>query len=102
MVFTKDGPISIKKERFLHEFVPIEADCGCYACTTFTRAYISNLFRTSEILGLQLASLHNLAFYLQLTRDARSAILQGCFAQWKDAFVHRYQAGTHNDALHTN
>lgn len=100
MVFTKDGPLSIKKERFLHEFCPIEADCGCYACTTFTRAYISNLFRTSEILGLQLASLHNLAFYLQLTRDARNAILQDCFGEWKDAFVRRYHAGTGKDATH--
>ncbi len=93
MVFTKDGPLTIKKERFLREFVPIEADCGCYACRTFTRAYVSNLFRTSEILGLQLASLHNLAFYLQLTRDARNAILQDCYASWKEAFVRRYTAG---------
>ncbi len=100
MVFTKDGPFSIKKERYLHEFIPIEADCSCYACATFTRAYVSNLFRTSEILGLQLASLHNLAFYLQLTRDARNAILQDCFGEWKEAFVRRYHTGTTHDGSH--
>ncbi len=90
MVFTSDGPLMIKKERYLHEFVPIDDSCGCYACRHFTRAYVSNLFRTREILGLQLASLHNLAFYLQLTRDARNAIFHDTFPAWKDAFVRRY------------
>jgi len=93
MVFSKDGPLTIKKERYLHEFIPIDEDCDCYSCSTFTRSYIANLFRTREILGLQLASIHNLAFYLRLTRDARNAILHNCFGEWKDAFVRRYQAG---------
>jgi queuine tRNA-ribosyltransferase len=94
MVFTSDGPLTIKKERFLHEFIPIEEGCSCYACSTFTRAYVSNLFRTREILGLQLASLHNLAFYLRLTRDARNAIFLDRFSEWKDAFVSRYLSGS--------
>lgn len=94
MVFTFDGPLSIKKERHLHEFVPIDDSCECYACQHFTRAYVSNLFRTREILGLQLASLHNLAFYLQLTRDARNAILKDTFPEWKDDFIRRYLAGS--------
>ncbi|MDX9758446.1 MAG: tRNA guanosine(34) transglycosylase Tgt [Bacteroidota bacterium] len=93
MVFTADGPIMIKKERHLHEFFPIDGACDCYGCQNFTRAYISNLFRTREILGLQLASLHNLAFYLRLTRDARNAIFQDRFTEWKAAFVRRYEAG---------
>jgi len=93
MVFTSDGPLMIKKERFLHEYRPIEDGCDCYACAHFTRAYISNLFRTREILGLQLASIHNLAFYLRLTRDARNAIFQDRFSSWKDAFVRRYHEG---------
>ena len=101
MVFTADGPLAIKKERHLHEFVPIDDACECYACRNFTRAYISNLFRTREILGLQLASLHNLAFYLQLTRDARNAIFQDNFPAWKDAFIRRYQAGGSEDS-HSN
>jgi queuine tRNA-ribosyltransferase len=101
MLFTRDGPLNIRKQRHLTEFAPVDPDCDCYACRTYTRAYICNLFRTSEILGLQLASLHNLAFYLQLTRDARNAILQDCFGEWKAAFVRRYLAGTsNNDHLH--
>ncbi|MDT8322999.1 MAG: tRNA guanosine(34) transglycosylase Tgt [Bacteroidota bacterium] len=92
MVFTPDGPVMIKKERYLHEFFPIDAECDCYTCSNFTRAYVSNLFRTREILGLQLASLHNLTFYLRLTRDARNAIFQDRFSAWKDAFVARYHA----------
>lgn len=92
MVFTADGPLMIKKERFLHEYRPIDDECDCYACSNFTRAYISNLFRTREILGLQLASIHNLAFYLRLTRDARNAIFQDTFSAWKDDFVARYHA----------
>ncbi|MBE0642625.1 MAG: tRNA guanosine(34) transglycosylase Tgt [Bacteroidetes bacterium] len=99
MVFTPDGPLTIKKERYLHEFIPIDDACGCYACQHFTRAYVSNLFRTREILGLQLASLHNLAFYLRLTRDARNAIFQDTFPSWKDAFVRRYLGkGTHESS----
>jgi len=100
MVFTLDGPLTIKKEQYLHEFVPIEESCSCYACRHFTRAYVSNLFRTREILGLQLASLHNLAFYLQLTRDARNAIFQDTFPAWKDAFVRRYLGeGRHDHSI---
>jgi queuine tRNA-ribosyltransferase len=97
MVFTADGPLMIKKERFLHDHRPIDASCSCYACSTFSRSYISNLFRTREILGLQLASLHNLAFYLQLTRDARSAIFKNGFSEWKDAFVRRYETGAQKE-----
>ncbi|MBR9975455.1 MAG: tRNA guanosine(34) transglycosylase Tgt [Bacteroidetes bacterium] len=97
MVFTPDGPLMIKKERFLHEFVPIDAECNCYACSNFTRAYIAHLFRTQEILGLQLASLHNLSFYLRLTRDARSAILKDRFPLWKEAFIRRYHSGRGSD-----
>lgn len=92
MVFTPDGPVMIKKERYLHEYVPIDDECDCYACRNFTRAYVSNLFRTREILGLQLASIHNLTFYLRLTRAARNAIFQDRFSAWKEAFVARYHA----------
>lgn len=92
MVFTPDGALTIKKERYLEDFRPIDEQCGCYTCRTFSRAYVCHLFRAKEILGLQLASIHNLAFYLQLTRDARNAIFQDTFSDWKDAFLKRYQA----------
>jgi queuine tRNA-ribosyltransferase len=92
MLFTKNGPITIKKEKYLHEFGPVDSDCSCYACRTFTRSYLCNLFRAREILGLQLASIHNLAFYLQLTRDARNAILHSDFSAWKEKFLARYRS----------
>jgi queuine tRNA-ribosyltransferase len=97
MVFTPDGPLMIKKERYLHEAIPVDAECDCYACRNFTRAYIAHLFRTREILGLQLASLHNLSFYLRLTRDARNAILKDRFPAWKEAFIRRYHNGSGSD-----
>ncbi len=90
MVFTRNGPLTIKKVRFLDEYVPVEESCGCYTCRHFTRAYLCHLFRTKEILGLQLASLHNLAFYLQLTLDARNAIFEDRYSSWKRAFLSQY------------
>lgn len=92
MVFTRDGPLTIKKERYLDDQHPIDEACGCYACRTFSRSYICHLFRAKEILALQLASIHNLAFYLELTRDARNAIFNDQFSVWKDAFISRYLA----------
>ncbi len=90
-VFTRQGPFSIKKERYLHDFRPIDETCSCYACRQFSRAYICHLFRTREILGLQLASLHNVSFYLALIREARDAILKGCFEDWKDTVLSVYR-----------
>ncbi len=91
-VFTHDGSYSIKKEEHLTDERPLDVACTCYACRTFSRAYICHLFRAREILGLQLASIHNTAFYLELTRNARSAILEDCFGEWKRAFLARYLA----------
>ena len=70
------------------------AACACHTCRTHSRAYVCHLFRAREILALQLASIHNLAFYLQLTRDMRSAILNDAFSAWKNAFIDRYTGGT--------
>jgi queuine tRNA-ribosyltransferase len=90
MVFTREGPITIKKERFATDERPIDAGCRCYACVTFSRAYLHHLFRAREILGLQLASMHNLAFYHQLVEEARNAILIDRFVPWKASFLDRY------------
>ncbi len=94
MVFTREGPLTIKKEKHLSDFRPIDDTCECYACTNFTRSYICHLFRTKEILGLQMASLHNLAFYLKLTRDVRNAIFKDSFSEWKTDFLNRYLGRT--------
>ncbi len=93
MLFTHHGPLSIRKESYLSEFRPIDERCSCYTCRTFTRAYLCNLFRVREILALQLASIHNLAFYLELMRDARNAILSDSFDAWRSEFILRYGSG---------
>ncbi|HSQ75518.1 MAG TPA: tRNA-guanine transglycosylase, partial [Bacteroidota bacterium] len=69
--------------RHAKDFGPVDPDCSCYTCRNFSRAYMRHLFRAKEILALQLASLHNLAFYLWLTATAREAIIAGQFAAWK-------------------
>jgi queuine tRNA-ribosyltransferase len=96
MVFTLEGPITIKKARYQRDERPVDSECGCHTCRTHSRAYLCHLFRTQEILALQLASVHNLAFYLQLTRDLRNAIFNDAFSAWKDAFVRRYTGGERN------
>lgn len=99
MLFTADGPITIKQARYLQEHEPIDDTCGCYACRTFTRSYICHLFRTREILGLQLASIHNLTFYIELVRSARNAIIDNRFAAWKKDFITRYERQTDDQKI---
>jgi queuine tRNA-ribosyltransferase len=83
MVFTRHGRMNLRNARYAADFTPVDAECTCYACRTFTRAYLRHLTKAREILVLQLASLHNLAFYLWLVRSAREAILENRFAAWK-------------------
>ncbi len=83
LFFTRSGKLNMRNAAHTEDFSPIDESCECYACKNFTRAYIRHLFKTREILGLQLASIHNLAFYLWLTRAAREAILNDSYASWK-------------------
>lgn len=85
VVFTRHGKLNLRNARHAADFSPVDAECDCYACRTFSRAYLRHLFRAREILALQLASIHNLAFYLWLTASARQAILEGRYAAWKAA-----------------
>jgi queuine tRNA-ribosyltransferase len=82
-LFTARGPMTITNAKFKDDFTPVDESCGCYTCTHFTRAYLRHLFQAHEILGLQLATTHNLYFYQWLTRSAREAITAGRFASWK-------------------
>ena len=70
---------------------PIDAECACYTCRTFTKAYIRHLLHVEEMLGLYLMSLHNLHFLLQLMREIRSAILQDHFTEYASAWLFRYE-----------
>jgi queuine tRNA-ribosyltransferase len=87
-VFTWQGPLHYKAARHAQETdIPIDSDCGCYACRTFSRAYLRHLFMSGEILALELATLHSLHFYQDLMRAARQQILAGTFEPWKDALL---------------
>jgi queuine tRNA-ribosyltransferase len=84
LLYTQDGKINIRNAVYADDFAPVDRSCSCYTCKNFTRAYIRHLFKAREILALQLASLHNLFFYLTLLRSARNAILNDGFASWKE------------------
>lgn len=86
-IFTHFGKISIKSPRFRTDESPLDLRCSCYTCKNHSRAYLHHLFRAGEVSYFRLASIHNLAYYLQLVRDAREAILQGEFAAFYKRFL---------------
>ncbi len=89
--FTSHGQIVIKNAKFRDQFGPLDEECDCYTCRTFTRAYLRHLFQAEELLVLRLISLHNVAFYLKLMENVRTAIRQGRFRQFKKQFLLRYR-----------
>ena len=89
-VFTWHGPLIVKNATFKEDFAPIDENCQCYTCRNFSRAYIRHLFKAQEILGMRLASLHNLYFYLELMRNARQAILEARYQAWMKEFFNVY------------
>jgi len=92
-VLTRDGPISLRNERFRSDFSPIEPECRCYTCRNHSRAYLRHLFKAREIQAAVLATSHNLAFIQGLVRGVREAIARREFPQFKRAFLSRYDAG---------
>ena len=76
-LFTRTGKLSVKAARYAADTRPVDESCPCYACRTFTRAYLRHLFTAGELLFFRLASLHNVTYYLTLMADARAAIEQG-------------------------
>ena len=85
-IFTRNGKMIIKSARYKEDFRPIDAECECYVCQNFSRAYIRHLFNVNEFLAMQLASIHSLHFYLELVTDARNAILANNFVAFKKSF----------------
>ncbi|MGA9115451.1 MAG: tRNA guanosine(34) transglycosylase Tgt [Bacteroidota bacterium] len=85
MLFTRNGTLNLRNARFSMDLAPPDEACSCYTCRHFSRAYLRHLFRAGEVLGLQLATLHNLSYYELLVSGARQAILAGCFPAWKAA-----------------
>jgi queuine tRNA-ribosyltransferase len=93
-LFTSQGRINIKNRRFRDDFGPLDPACLCPVCTTYTRAYLSHLYRAGEILALRLNTLHNLSFMLRLAADCRHAISRGQFLEFKRAFLTQFFASS--------
>ncbi len=89
-LFSRDGRINIKTKAYEYDKNPVDAECGCYTCRNYDRAYIRHLLRAGETLGARLASIHNLYFLIELTQNSRAAILQNKFSQFKSGFLDRY------------
>jgi queuine tRNA-ribosyltransferase len=87
MLFTSQGIINIRNEKWKDDLGPIDPALGGYASSFYSRAYLRHLIISKEILGAQIATLHNLTFYLWLVREARKKIEEGTFAPWKSQMV---------------
>ena len=87
MLFTKNGIINIRNERWKNDFSAIEEESDLYADRNYTKAYLRHLTHSKEILGAQIATLHNLNFYLWLMNEAREKIIDGEFTEWKNKMV---------------
>ena len=87
MLFTRNGIINIKNEKWKDDFSAIEAESDLMMDQVYTKAYLRHLIKSQEILGAQIASLHNLHFYLWLVKTAREKIVEGTFYDWKEKMV---------------
>lgn len=89
MLFTSKGIMNMKNKKWEDDFSPIDADGTSYVDTFYSKAYLHHLFKANELLAMQIASIHNLAFYIWLTSEARRHILADDFAAWKSVMVKR-------------
>ncbi len=89
-LMSSEGRISIKKKEYEYDFGPIDPECDCYTCRNYSRAYIRHLFRCNEGLGSRLMSIHNLRFLIHLMEDARKAIKEDRFGDFKDEFFRKH------------
>jgi queuine tRNA-ribosyltransferase len=89
MLFTTQGIINMRNERWKEDFTPIDEELGGYASTFYSKAYVRHLIVSKEMLGAQIASVHNLTFYLWLVKQARQRIVDGTFGPWKNEMVQK-------------
>ena len=92
--FTSTGRLRLKNASLSEDCLPLDPACTCSTCQQYTRAYLRHLFQTGEILGMRLASHHNLHFYLTLMDQMRQAILDHSFSAWRDRFLRQHLADT--------
>ena len=89
-LFTPDGRVDVTKQRYAGQAGPVDEECDCYTCRNHSAAYLRHLFRAKELLGLRLASVHNLRFVLRLMERIRTAIAEGRFESFRREFLSRY------------
>ena len=89
MIFTRNGVMNMRNRKWENDFTPLDPDGTSYVDTQYTRAYVRHLIHAGEMLGLEILSIHNLAFYLWLVGEARQHILAGDFKPWKDEMMKR-------------
>jgi queuine tRNA-ribosyltransferase len=87
LLFTWNGTINIKNEKWAKDFSPIDESSPLWSDQVYTKAYLRHLIKTQEYLGVQVATLHNLTFYLQLVKESRKQILAGSFEAWKNSLI---------------
>jgi queuine tRNA-ribosyltransferase len=92
MLFTSEGIMNMKNEKWRNDHSPIDPNGEVYVDGAYSRAYLRHLFASKEMLGAMIASLHNLGFYIWLMRTAREKIVAGEFSQWKNLMVKKLQA----------
>ena len=89
MLFTSEGIMNMRNKKWEDDFSPIDPNGEALVDTYYTKAYLHHLFKAQELLALEIASIHNLSFYLWLVREARQHILLGDFTTWKSGMMRK-------------
>lgn len=96
-VFTKYGRLVVKNAGYAEDDRPLDEGCNCYVCRNYSRGYIRHLLKAGEILGQRLTTYHNLYFLVHLMKNARKAILEDRFPEFKEEFIKNYQMGNNSE-----
>jgi len=88
-LFTINGIVSMRNSAYKNDFTPVDANCNCYTCKNYSRAYLRHLFNAKELLAYQLATIHNLTFYLNLISEARKNIFNDTYTDWKNQIINK-------------
>lgn len=99
-LFTNRGKVRLTNKKYRRDFYPVEPNCNCYTCRNFTRAYLHHLYNANEVLSAILASIHNVHFYLQMMADAREAIENNNFTDYKNSFLSLYRSNDLKGSRH--
>ena len=89
MIFTRNGIMNMRNKKWADDFSPLDPESDCFVDQVYSKAYVRHLFIAGELLAMQIASIHNLAFYLWLVGEARRHIQAGDFATWKPEMARR-------------